>query len=177
MGFAAGVILGALGSEKVPFAPLWALITSGCIFSGTVSIPLPEFIARAEKVYVIALMMVAINFRYAFYGFSLLNRWREAKFWRKMFLIFCLTDETYALEVASPIKDSKHYLRYCTTLAMLNLSYWIAGVVSGAIFVCALGKLFSIEAIKHWTNGIGFSMTALLLVILADQVRGWFSHD
>lgn len=177
MGFAAGVMLGALGGEVVPYSPVWGFVSSLCIFSGTVSIPLPEFVKNHETLGMIAAMVLAINFRYVFYGFSLLNRWRESNLLRKFFLIFCLTDETYALEVASPIKDSKRYLRYCTILASLNLSYWVLGVTTGAAIVCALGKIFSVEAVKHWTNGIGFSMTALLLVILADQVRGWFEND
>lgn len=177
MGFAAGVMLGALGSEIVPYSPIWGFLTSACIFSGTVSIPLPEFLKNHETLGMIALMVIAINFRYLFYGFSLLTRWRDFPLIRKLFLIFCLTDETYALEVASAIKDSKRYMRYCTILASLNLTYWVIGVTSGATIVCALGKIFSVEAVKHWTNGIGFSMTALLLVILADQVRGWFEHN
>lgn len=176
MGFAAGVLLGALGGEVLPFSPVFAFASSLFVFSGTVSFAIPEFLKNDESLRMIALMLLAINFRYLFYGFSLLTRWREAKLLRKLFLIFCLTDETYALEIASPIKDSKRYLRYCTILAALNLSYWVLGVTVGAAVVCSLGKIFSIEAVNHWTNGIGFSMTALFLVILVDQVRGWFEN-
>lgn len=176
MGFAAGVLLGALGGEVVPYSPVWGFASSLFVFSGTVSFALPEFLKNHESLGMIAVMLLAINFRYLFYGFSLLSRWREAKLLRKLFLIFCLTDETYALEIASPIKNSTRYLRYCTTLAALNLSYWVIGVTAGAAVVCGLGKVFSVETVDHWTKGIGFSMTALFLVILVDQVRGWFEN-
>lgn len=175
MGFAAGVILGVLGEAVVPFAPVWGFL-SALIFSGTTSMSIPSLISIHRSFGTIALVMLAVNFRYAFYGFPLLNRWREVPLLNKAFLILGLTDETYALEIASPIKEKARFVRYCTYLAALNLSYWIVGIVAGTLFVVLLKGLCPIESIRYWTNGIGFSMVALFLVIFVDQVRGWFVH-
>ena len=119
---------------------------------------------------------LAVNFRYAFYGFSMLGRWRNVSFFRKCYLILMLTDENYALEAASPIADPREHLRYCTYLSVLNHSYWIVGVTSGAVAVALLGMVVDPDAIRSWTNGMEFAMLALFLVIFTDQMRGFLRH-
>ena len=118
-------------------------------------------------------MTLAVNFRYAFYGFSMLGRWKNVSFFRKCYLILMLTDENYALESASPIQDPEEHLRYCTYLSVLNHSYWIVGVTSGAVAVALLGMVVDPDAIRGWTNGMEFAMLALFLVIFTDQMRGF----
>ena len=85
-----------------------------------------------------------------------------------------LTDENYALESSCVFRDPKRNLRYCTYLSALNHSYWIVGVTVGAIVVCLLGMAVDPEAIRRWTNGMEFSMAALFIVILTEQVRKMF---
>ena len=46
------------------------------------------------------------------------------------------------------------------------------GITAGAVFVCVLGHLVDPETIRRHTNGMEFSMAALFIVILTDQVRG-----
>ena len=92
-------------------------------------------IAARVPIYAFALMTLAVNFRYCFYGFSLLRRWKGVPFFRKCYLILMLTDENYALESSCVIRDPKRNLRYCTFLSMLNHSYWIVGGMVGAIVV------------------------------------------
>ena len=150
MGFVAGVLLAAKGN--VVLAPLWGFLSSALWVT------------------------LAVNFRYAFYGFSMLGRWKDVPFLHKCYLILMLTDENYALEVASPIKDPRAHLAYCTYLSALNHSYWIAGVVSGAVTVALLGMMVDPDAIRSWTNGMEFAMLALFLVIFTDQIRGFIRH-
>ncbi|MBP5285048.1 MAG: AzlC family ABC transporter permease [Kiritimatiellae bacterium] len=170
MGFVAGALLAAKGG--VALAPLWAFLTSALWVTGTMSIAgVPEIASRAPA-YAFALMTLAVNFRYAFYGFSMLKRWKAVPFWRKAYLVMMLTDENYALESACRIKDPARNLRYCTMLSALNHSYWIAGVTSGALAVALLGQLADPGRIREWTNGMEFSMAALFLVIFTDQMRG-----
>ena len=128
-------------------------------------------IASRIPIYAFALMTLAVNFRYSLYGFSLLRRWKDVPFLRKCYLILMLTDENYALESACVIRDPKRNLRYCTFLSLLNHSYWIVGVVSGAVVVCLLGLAVDPEAIRRSTNGMEFSMAALFIVILTEQVK------
>ena len=171
MGFVAGVLLAAKGN--VILSPLWALLSSALWVTGTMSIAGVSEIAQRSSIYAFALMTLAVNFRYAFYGFSLLSRWRGVPLLRKAYLILMLTDENYALEVACPLKDPKENLRYCTILSILNHSYWIAGLTAGAIVVCILGHVIDPETIRRYTNGMEFSMAALFIVIFTDQMRGF----
>lgn len=174
MGFVAGVLLAAKGN--VTLSPLWAFLSSALWVTGTMSIAgVPEIAARISFLS-FALMTLAVNFRYAFYGFSMLGRWKDVPFLRKCYLILMLTDENYALEVASPIKDPKAHLRYCTMLSILNHSYWIVGVTAGAVTVALLGMMVDPDAIRSWTNGMEFAMLALFLVIFTDQMRGFLRH-
>ena len=174
MGFVAGVLLAAKGN--VVLAPLWGFLSSTLWVTGTMSIAGVPHIAARIPVFAFALMTLAVNFRYAFYGFSMLGRWKDVPFFRKCYLILMLTDENYALEVACSEKDPKKHLRYCTFLSILNHSYWILGVTAGAATVAVLGMMVDPEAIRSWTNGMEFAMLALFLVIFTDQARGMLSR-
>ena len=169
MGFVAGVLLAAKG--EVALAPIWALLSSALWVTGTMSIAGVPAIAAHISLTAFALMTLAVNFRYAFYGFSLLKRWREVPLLKKAYLILMLTDENYALEEACQIADPKENLRYCMILSGLNHSYWIVGLTLGAVVVFVLGQLVDPLAIRRWTNGMEFSMTALFLVVFTEQMR------
>lgn len=174
MGFAAGVLMGA--KADVPFSPLWGFLTAAAFVSGTLSFAIVPLVAQSASLATIATITLMINFRYAFYGISMLSRWKTVPFFKKLFLIHMLTDENYALETASTIKDRKLYEKYCTYLSALNLSYWISGVTSGCLVVYALEKALSPERIKAATQGIEFAMVALFLVIFTDQMKGFFGR-
>lgn len=174
MGFAAGVLLGARGD--VPFSPLWGFVTSAAFVSGTLSFAIVPLLANGASITAIALLTLAINFRYAFYGITMLSRWKNVSFFRKFFLIHMLTDENYALETSCRIREPRLYAKYCTVLSLLNLSYWVFGVTSGCIAVYALEKALSPEKIKAASQGVEFAMVALFLVIFTEQMKGFFSR-
>ena len=175
MGFVAGVLLAAKGN--VVLAPIWAFLSSGLWVTGTMSIAGVPYIAARVSFHAFALMTLAVNFRYAFYGFSMLERWKGVPFWRKCYLILMLTDENYALEAVSPLSAEGGYLRYCTVLSLLNHSYWIVGVTAGAVVVALLGMMVDPDAIRRHTDGMEFAMLALFLVIFVNQIRRFFHHE
>jgi len=174
MGFVAGVLLAAKGGLLL--APLWAFLTSALWVTGTMSIAGVPEIARHVSFAAFALMTLAVNFRYAFYGFSLLSRWKGVPFVRKAYLILMLTDENYALETACLVRDPAKNLYYCTVLSVLNHSYWIAGLTVGALVVALLGHVVDPDVIRRHTDGMEFSMAALFLVIFTDQARSLFAR-
>ncbi|MBO7720925.1 MAG: AzlC family ABC transporter permease [Kiritimatiellae bacterium] len=168
MGFVAGVLLAAKGG--VALSPLWGFLTSSLWVTGTMSIAGVPEIARRAPVCAFALMTLAVNFRYAFYGFSMLKRWQNVPLLQKAYLVLMLTDENYALEASCPVKNPARNLEYCKLLSVLNHSYWVVGVTVGAAVVCLLGKLVDPDVIRRGTDGMEFSMAALFIVILTDQI-------
>ena len=87
--------------------------------------------------------------------------------WRKFYMIFSLTDETYALlagvEVPGDVDEKDFYF----SIAIMNQLYWIVGSVIGAV----AGSLITIN-----TEGIDFAMTALFIVIAVEQWQSYPSH-
>ena len=174
MGFCAGVLLAAKGN--VAWAPLWGGVSAALWVSGTMAFAaVPEIAARAS-LGAVALLTLAVNFRYAFYGFAMLRRWRNAPRLVKFLLVLGLADENFALEAAHRPESEAEDLRYCTVLTLLDISYWVFGVVAGALSVVLLGMAVDPETIRRHTNGMEFAMATLFLVIFTDQVREFVSH-
>ena len=160
MGFAAGVLLAANSGVRLP--ALWAFLTSATSISGALQFMLVDWIKTSRPMLHVALLTVCLNISYSMYGLSLIERFRGLPIARKLYLIWSLTDETYALEVENKVPPGGDPILYCLTLAALNHSYWIIGVTAGALAGAAL---------PFPNEGIEFAMTALFLVILTDQCR------
>ena len=131
MGFAAGVLLSTRSGVEYP--ALWGIFTAMTSISGTLQFLFPEWFRKGLPLAEVALLTLCINFRYAMYGFSLLEKFKGLPWWKRCYLIWTLTDETYALEVAAPYPAGKDHTLYCFTLAMLDHCYWIIGVALGAV--------------------------------------------
>ena len=162
MGFAAGVLMGV--ARDVPCAPFWSGFLALATVSGTLSFVIPSQIESCASLGSIALLTLAINFRYAFYGFSMLKRWRGAPFVQKYILIHSLADEVFALDLTCTETDPIKNRLFCLWNHILDASYWIVGTTLGAI----AGATLPIP-----TKGIEFTMVALFLVIFTDQIRGF----
>ena len=160
MGMAAGILLASRIPR--PDIALWAFLTSAGSISGALQFALVEWTVRRTPLLDVALLTLFLNFRYALYGLSLLERFRGVGAWRKFYLIWTLTDETYALEAECKCPPGGDPVQYCLTVAALDHLYWITGVVAGAL----AGR-----SLPFSTRGIDFAMTALFLVILTDQCR------
>ena len=168
MGFAAGVLLAVEGA--IAWSPAWAAATSAAFVSGPLQYIFVDWMRTSMAIGAVLLVTLCVNFRYSLYGLSLIERFKDAKLWQKVYLIGTITDETYALQVACPLKG-KAYVVYCLFLTMLDHLYWIGGVTAGAAAGAFAKGAFSPEKVEAATRGIDFAMTALFLVILADQVR------
>lgn len=107
------------------------------------------------------LAIFLLNARHMVYGFSLLERYAPFKRFKK-YLIFGLTDETYALitTLEPPADADPEFFDFCITA--LNHSYWTVGGVLGAV----LGTLIAWNA-----PGLDFALTALFVVLLIEQMK------
>lgn len=104
-------------------------------------------------------MILAVNARHIFYGISMLERFKN--FGRgKLYMIFSLTDETFALLVSTKPPPGLAEKPFYLAIAIMDQLYWIAG--------CTLGGLLG-SALPIDTQGIDFVMTALFVVIFLEQ--------
>ena len=161
MGAAAGILLAGTLPE-LPALPLWAAFSSVLCVSGALQFILVGWIRESTPIADVVLLTVVLNLRYALYGFSLLERFEGIPWWKKCYLVWTLTDETFALQCAESGADKARAADYSSKVALLDHCYWIAGVTAGA---------FAGAALPFSTKGIDFAMTALFLVILIDQLR------
>ena len=114
----------------------------------------------------VALLTLIINFRHLVYGLSMLEKFRGMG-WRKFYMIFSLTDETYALLSSAQAPVGVNPTNFYFAIALLDQSYWILGSVIGAV----AGAVLPIS-----TEGIDFAMTALFMVIAVEQWHTFKSH-
>jgi len=158
-----GVLGFAFGLLLVSFEYPWYLapIMSLFIYAGALQFVAINFF-NAKAGYVdIAIATWFINIRQSFYGLSLLKRFKKTGK-LKPYLIFGLTDETYAL--LTTIKDDEQLKKrwYYFFLTAFNQSYWFTGATLGAI----VGS-----NIKFNTAGLEFSLTALFVVLCIEQYK------
>jgi 4-azaleucine resistance transporter AzlC len=163
MGFAAGVVFAACSGMSNP--ALWSGFIAATSFSGTLQFAIGNWFKDGWSAVLVALTTFAISFRYAFYGLSLIGKWRGIGVFKKFFLILGLTDENYALESSRHFVRKCDFERYCLLLTSFNLSYWVVGCTLGAL----LGDVLQIP-----DKGVDFVMAALFITILTDQVRALF---
>jgi 4-azaleucine resistance transporter AzlC len=102
-----------------------------------------------------------VNVRHVVYGLSLITKFKNVGKW-KFFLIFGLTDETYALLTGCTVPEQSEPGTFYGTITLFDYLYWISGSLTGAIAGTLLP--FSFE-------GVDFALTALFAVLLIDQLR------
>jgi len=156
LGFAFGLLL-------VSFDYPWYLapIMSLFIYAGALQFVAINFFNLKAGMIDIAIASWFINIRQSFYGLSLLKRFKDSGK-LKPYLIFGLTDETYALLTTIKDDDSLNKPWYYFFLTALNQSYWFLGSTFGAI----VGS-----NIKFNTAGLEFSLTALFVVLCIEQYK------
>ncbi|MCI8539205.1 MAG: branched-chain amino acid ABC transporter permease [Oscillospiraceae bacterium] len=162
IGIAFGLMLQAVG-----YGPLWAVFMSLIIYAGSGQYLGCTLLAQGTALPQVALLTFLLNFRHLFYGLSLLDTFQGTGA-KKPYLIFSLTDETYALMTSVHPPAGVNPDRFYLAVAMLDHSYWILGSFIGA----TLGALITFD-----TTGIDFAMTALFVVIAVEQWKSVKQKD
>lgn len=153
-----GAAFGILVTDK-GYNFFWALLMSTIIYAGSMQFVAINLITSGASIISTALITFMVNARHIFYGISMLDKYENTGK-LKPYLIFSLTDETYAL-VCGEIPENINRKHYYFLVSLLNQFYWILGSVIGAIIGASL---------KINTTGIDFAMTALFVVIFTEQI-------
>lgn len=157
LGIGFGVMLAKRG-----FGTYWAAIMSCTMYAGSMQYVAVELLGDAVTVGYAIIMTLLVNIRHVFYGVSLIDKYRDAG-WRRIYMMFALTDETYSLVSTTEVPRDIDKNTYYFSVSLFDQIYWICGCCIGAL----MGNL-----IEFNSAGIEYAMTALFVCIFADQ---WLS--
>ncbi len=152
LGMAFGLLL---SNMLIPW--YYAFFMSVFIFAGAGQFLALGLFASHATILEIGVATFLLNLRHTFYGLSMISALKNFS-WKKNYVIFGLTDETFALLKTNDIKEEERERAYVIITA-LNQSYWVIGSVIGAL----LGNILPFNY-----KGIEFSLTALFVVLSID---------
>lgn len=161
LGIAFGLLLQSIG-----YGPVWALLMSLLIYAGSAQFLAVELLAAGATLTQVALLTFLLNFRHLFYGLSMIEKYRGTGI-RKLYLIFGLTDETYALLTGYGAPVGLGEKDYYLAVTLMNQFYWVAGSIFGSV----AGSIIPFD-----TTGIDFAMTALFAVLVVEQWKTNKNH-
>lgn len=157
-----GMAFGVLFATQLDYSWWIAPLTGLIIYAGAGQILAVSLLAAHAGLLEVFVAMFVLNSRHLFYGLSLLGRFRGAG-WRKAYLIFGLTDETYSLLTSRPQgNDRAKEQAIDFRITALNQCYWIVG--------CALGALLA-NNLTFDSSGIEFALVALFIVLTIEQYK------
>jgi len=159
--FPLGFAFGLLFVEHVGLPWGYALAMSLIVFAGASQFLAVGLLAAGASVVEISVATFILNARHAFFGLSVLERWRGAGA-KKFFLIYWLTDETYALMTSLKAPPDTRETDFHLLISGINYSTWCIGSAAGAL---------AGEAMSFDTTGMDFALTALFAVLLVEQMR------
>ncbi|WP_292388072.1 AzlC family ABC transporter permease [Methanosarcina sp. UBA5] len=159
LGMAFGFLLDGAGYHWI-----YAFIMSLFVYAGSGQFLAVALLSAGAGLTEFAIATLLLNFRHAFYGLSLLEKFSGVGK-VKPYLIFALTDETYALLTTTNVPQGISKSRFYFYIAALDHLYWIAGSVLGA----ALGSVLDLNL-----EGMSFVLAALFVVLTIEQ---YFSSE
>lgn len=157
LGIAFGMLLISKG-----FPIYYALIMSCFIYAGSMQFVTISLLANHSSLISAFAMTLMVNARHLTYGLVMLKKFE--KFGKlKPYMIFSLTDETFSLLVNDDCTNK--YQSFF--ISFFDQCYWIIGSMIGA----TIGSWISFN-----TQGLEFSMTALFIVIVINQIKSNSGH-
>lgn len=156
IGMAYGLLMANAG-----YGIFWALLLSLLCYAGSMEFVAVSLLTAGFDPVQALLMALMINARHAFYGLSMLEKYRGTG-WARPFLIFSLTDETFSLVSTLEPLDGVTRRDFYFWISLLDYLYWQMGSVLGAL----IGGLLPFD-----TTGLDFALTALFIVLFLEQWR------
>lgn len=169
MGGVFGIMMANAG-----YSPWISLFISIIIYAGALQYLAVAWLAGGVGFVSIALITLSVNARQFFYAIACLRRYSLGG-WRKWYLIFSVTDETFAIlnlreqksmqgKVALDSMQQIYNQKVMFYIALLNHCYWIIGCVCGTILGNKIGLIRDIQ-------GLDFIVVATFCVLLYENMR------
>lgn len=139
--------------------PSWlALFMSLFVYAGAAQYIGIGLFAAGASIPEIVLVTLVANIRHAAYGLSLISRYASHPRFRP-YLVFALTDETFALISSQDPKEKDNGL-FLLLVSALNQAYWVGGTILGA---------FAGSLAPEKIRGLDFALTAMFIVLTVEQ--------
>jgi 4-azaleucine resistance transporter AzlC len=155
LGTAFGILLQSKGYHAG-----WAFLMAVFIYAGSMQFAAVGLLSGPFSPLGALVMTLGVNSRHSFYGLSLFGHFKELGFWKKLYAIFAVTDESYALLCSISPPEGVRPEFFWLAIEGLNQLYWVAGCVAGGL----AGALLRFD-----TRGVDFMMTALFVVLFSEQ--------
>lgn len=156
LGAAFGILLRTAG-----YGIGWSIAMSMICYCGSMQFVGVSLLTAAFDPFQALLMSVMVNARHAFYGLSMLEKYRGTGPVRPV-LICTLTDETFSLVSTLEPPEGVAKRDFYFWVSLLDYLYWQVGCTLGN----AVGGLLTFD-----TTGLDFTLTALFIVLLLEQVK------
>ena len=152
-----GLAFGVLFADK-GYNVLWAILMSIVVYAGSGQYLAVNFFVPGFSILQAVFLTLMVNVRHIFYGLSLVDRYNRFD-WKRWYLIFGMTDETYSLICTTDVPDDVDEEKFLLSITLLNQLYWVIGTILGSVIAGTLP--FSSE-------GVEFAMTALFIVMFVE---------
>ncbi len=163
LGLSYGIYMNVLG-----FDVYYTIAMSALIYAGSVEFLVATALAAPFAPISVLLVCLMVSGRQVFYGISMLEKYGAYAGKKRWYLILSLVDEAFSLNYMAEVP--KHIDRgwfYFFVSLYLHL-YWFTGAVLGNLF----GTMLPFDV-----KGVEFTMTALFIVIFAENWRKEKSHE
>ena len=142
--------------------PWWlAPVMSVTMFAGAAQFIAVGLFAAGTSLWEAALIQLVVNARHICYGLSMMTRLKDAGS-LKYYIIFGMSDETFALLSSLPPEEKKpEQITFMFLVTLLDQSYWVLGGLIGAV----AGSIIPFN-----TDGIAYALTSLFIVLMIEQI-------
>ena len=159
LGLTYGIYMHELG-----FSFVYPLLLAITVYAGSAEFLLGNMLLGSFSPLQTFMMVLMVNARHLFYGLSMLDRYKSLG-WKKFFLIFGMSDETFALTGTVSIPHGIDRGWYLLGITWLAETYWVIGAAVGGL--CGAWIPFDLR-------GLDFVLTAMFTAIFADN---WLRED
>ncbi len=144
--------------NEAGFAWYVSLLISFLIYTGAFQFLLITLLSSGTSLLTIGIMDFLMNSRQLFYSVFFVDIFNKMK--QKWYMIFTMTDETYAINCS--LEENENEKEVMFYVALFSRIYWLIGTLLGVF----LGQMIPFDL-----TGIDFCMTALFIIIFYDQLE------